>query len=451
MLKMKKIISLLLVLSMLMALVACGGGNESTETSQNDSSKEEADTSEPDSSVEETAAGGEEITLQLWHIHTTETRKLAIEDAAKRFEEENPGVKVQITVLENDPYKTKLRTVMGSGDAPDVFHSWGGGWLKSFVDEGLVVDITEDIKEWESDLNSAAVEMNTFDGKVWGSPYILSSTPLYYNKALFEQYDLEFPQTYEELLTVCETFKSNGIIPFALANTTKWPGAQHFVLLSMRIGGPDIFSKAINGEVSFEDSAFIEAGEKLQELVENGYFPDGANALNWDTGDSRQMLYSGQAAMLLQTSNFAAACLSENPDFFENNLAVGSYPAVEGGKGVTTDILGGENAFSVASNSKNQEAAIKLVKFMSVDQTFQQAIADGGAMGAKLNLDANTPILEQTMQQIADASFLQNFIDQTLTAELAEKHKDTCQALIGMQMTPEEAAAEMQKLYEESQ
>ena len=77
-------------------------------------------------------AAAEDVTLQFWHIHTNETRKVPIENAVARFEEANPGVKVEITVLENDPYKTKLRTVMGSGDAPDVFHSWGGGWLKAF-------------------------------------------------------------------------------------------------------------------------------------------------------------------------------------------------------------------------------------------------------------------------------------------------------------------------------
>lgn len=445
MLKKKKLVALILVLSMMFALVACGNGG--TESASSSSGTQPTSEASQDTGSKET--NSEEIKLQLWHIHTSESRKLAIEEAAARFEEANPGVKVEISVLENDPYKTKLRTVMGSGDAPDVFHSWGGGWLKSFVDEGLVLDITEDIKGWEAEVSSAAVEMNTYDGKVWGSPYIVSSTPLYYNKALFEQYNLEFPETYDDLMDVCETFKSNGVIPFGLANLTKWPGAQHFVLLSMRIGGPDIFQRAIDGEISFEDPAFVEAGQKIQDMIDKGYFPDGANALNWDTGDSRQMFYSGQCAMILQTSNLAAACLSENPDFFENNLAVGAYPAVSE-KGKSTDILGGENAFSVSTNSKHPEMAVKLVEFMSVDQTFQQSLAEGGAMGAKLNLEAPTPILQQTMDQMANATYLQNFIDQTLTSELSEKHKDTCQALFGKQMTPEEAAAEMQKLYEET-
>ena len=35
-------------------------------------------------------------------------------------------------------YKTNLVVAMGTGNPPDVFHSWGGGWLKQFADAGQV-------------------------------------------------------------------------------------------------------------------------------------------------------------------------------------------------------------------------------------------------------------------------------------------------------------------------
>ena len=36
----------------------------------------------------------------------------------------NPNVTIEITVLENEAFKTKLTTVMQSGDSPDIFQSW---------------------------------------------------------------------------------------------------------------------------------------------------------------------------------------------------------------------------------------------------------------------------------------------------------------------------------------
>jgi raffinose/stachyose/melibiose transport system substrate-binding protein len=360
------------------------------------------------------SGGGKEITLNIWHILTQENRKIAVENAAKRFEAANPGVKVVVSVYENDPYKTKLKTVSGD-EFPDVFHSWGGGWLKSFVDAGLVMDITEAAKPWAGKVSADALRFNTFDGKLYASPYNLGITPLYYNKALFEKYNLKFPETWSEMELACDTFIKNGVIPFALGNRSKWPGAQHFVLLSMRLGGPDIFQRALNKEVDFTDPVFIQAGNMLLDMVKKGWFPAGVNGINYDTGGSRMMFYTEQCAMIVQTTGLLSACKIENPDFYNNKLAVGVYPAIEGGPGKNTDLLAGENAFSVAASSKNKEMATKLLEFMCTDPQFQQDMINNGAPPALLGLKTSDAPSAAVMDYIANASYMQNYIDQTLS------------------------------------
>ena len=116
-------------------------------------------------------------------------------------------------------------------------------------------------------------------------------------------------------MAVCETLKSKGVIPFALGNKSKWPGAQHFVHLSMRLGGGDIFQRALDGKVKFTDPSFIKAGEMLQSMVDKGYFPAGVNGINYDTGGSRMMFYTEQCGMILQTSGFLSNCKAENAGF----------------------------------------------------------------------------------------------------------------------------------------
>jgi len=44
----------------------------------------------------------------------------------------------QITVLENEAFKTKLTTVMQSGTPPDIFQSWGGGGHEFTITAGLL-------------------------------------------------------------------------------------------------------------------------------------------------------------------------------------------------------------------------------------------------------------------------------------------------------------------------
>jgi raffinose/stachyose/melibiose transport system substrate-binding protein len=396
------------------------------------------------------SGGGATTTLNLWHIYNDESAGKPIEAAAKRFEQANPGVKVVISTYANDPYKTKLKTVSGN-DFPDVFHSWGGGWLKSFVDAGLVADISDVANAAKNELNPVAVNFNNFGGKIYGVPYRSGSTILYYNKAIFTKFNLQVPKTFAELEQVCETLKANNVTPFALANKTKWPGAQYFVLLSMRLGGGNVFQQASDKQIKFTDPAFIQAGEVLQTMADRGWFPTGANGLDWDTGGSRMLMYTEQCAMIVQTSGFLGTCSTENRDFYDNKLGVALFPTIDGGKGQVTDILAGENAFSVSANSRNKEMAAKLAIFLATDTTLQQAFLDNGILAAKPGLISKDVHVTEAMDQLAKASYLQNYIDQTLSPELAEIHKDTTQALYGKTMTPQQAADAMQKAFDTAQ
>ena len=391
--------------------------------------------------------GGPAGTINLWHIYADQTRGVPIEAAVRRFEAENPGIKVVISTNPNDPYKTKLKTVSGD-DFPDVFHSWGGGWLKSFVDAGYVEDITTNVNAVISQLNPTAVNFNNFGGRIYGIPYVGGSTILYYNKDIFAKYNLKPPATWAELEKVCDTLIANKIIPFALANKTKWPGAQHFVLISMRLGGGDIFQQANDKRIKFTEDVFIRAGQMVQTMVDKGWFPTGANGLDWDTGQSRMLLYQEQCAMILQTSGLLSAMRQENADFYNKKLGIALYPSIEGGRGNATDILGGENAFSVSKNSKLKDMAIKLAIFLGTDTQTHQTFLNNGVMSSRPGLQSTDPLVKEALAQLENATFLQNYIDQTLSPELAEVHKDTTQALYGKTLTPQQAAQEMQRAFD---
>ncbi|HSK97415.1 MAG TPA: extracellular solute-binding protein, partial [Euzebyales bacterium] len=76
------------------------------------------------------SGGGDADTVSLWYLQDHEAMITA---AIERFNEEFPDITVDAQGVENDPYKTRLQTAMGTTARPDVFHSWGGGWLQQFV------------------------------------------------------------------------------------------------------------------------------------------------------------------------------------------------------------------------------------------------------------------------------------------------------------------------------
>lgn len=163
------------------------------------------------------------------------------------------------------------------------------------------------------------------------------------------------------------------------------------------------------------------------------------------------MFYQEQAAMMIMTSGTVSSIQDENMDFFTKKLGIAQYPAVEGGKGKNTDHLAGANVLSVSSGTKNKAMAAKLVNFLCTDETLQQALMETGGVPIRQGLKAQNPIMQELLAGVAQASYLQNYIDQTLSAELAELHKDTVQALFGGTMTSRQAAEEMQKAFDTAQ
>ncbi len=386
--------------------------------------------------------------ISFWHIQVNKVTGSILDAAVQRYEKDHPDVDVEVVASENDPYKTKLKIAMGSGNPPDVFHSWGGGWLEAFIKEGQVLDIGRELNKnhWRDIYVPSYLDMAKFNNKYYGVPANMSCALVWYNKELFKKYNVEVPKTYAELLKAIKVFKSNNIIPISLGNKSKWPGALIFVYLADRFGGPNAFQNAYLRKrgFTFEAPTFIEAGKMVQELVNAGAFPDGFNGINYDTGESRVLLYSGKAAMEIGTSAYLSFVKNEAPDFFKNNLDCAAFPAIEGGKGDPSDLVGGTYIYSVASKSKNKKESIELLRYIS-DKTYAQDWIDkAGNLAPVKGVEVKDPLLKKVADYMAHAKYIQAFYDQFLPPAMGELHKDTVQALFGKTMTPQEAAQKME-------
>lgn len=420
-LNVKKIL-FMVIASSLIFLVACGN-KKTTET------KEVADKADQ--------------VVEFWHIETGEREKI-YEEAALEFEKENPGVKVKLTRFPNDSYKEKLSVAMAGGEVPDVFQSWGGGWLKNFADEGNVLDITADVEE--NHFNQLTLDNSTYDGKVYGLPMGLTIDVVFYNKEIFDEYGLVPPKTFDEWLEIIDILNENNVIPIALTNKTKWPGAYYFMNFAARVGGPELFNNALNRQgQGFDDPAYVEAGKYIQELVERNAFNPGFNGVPYDEGQGRQLLYSGQAAMMDMTISMVNDIRNEAPDF-EEKVDFFLFPTVEGGKGDQTQVGGSASpVFSVYEESEVAELSINYIKHLTNKERAYEYVERTGSLSAVAGVAPKNPLVKRFFEVTENATHIQMPYDQTLPPELGELHKDTTQALFALDMTPEEAAKKMEE------
>ena len=117
----------------------------------------------------------------------------------------HPNVTIEITVLENEAFKTKLTTVMQSGEPPDIFQSWGGGVMNEYANAGLLKDITADLDAdggaWRNTFAPGALGVYAYKGKNYGVPWDMGMVGFWYNKDLFAQAGIDAPPTtWTELL-----------------------------------------------------------------------------------------------------------------------------------------------------------------------------------------------------------------------------------------------------------
>jgi raffinose/stachyose/melibiose transport system substrate-binding protein len=388
--------------------------------------------------------------ISLWHHQTAGAGPGLIQQAVDRFKLRHPDIDVEVSYFNNDAYKTKIKVAMGAGNAPCIFPTWGGGTLREYVKANQVADLTPYMSKdkYKNRFLDASFTQITFDGKIYGVPIENTSLAvIFYNKAIFQKFNLAPPQTYDELLTVIRTLKQNGIAPFALANKPKWPGSMYFMYLVDRIGGPETFAKAAAQEgATFEDPVFIEAGQRIQDLVREGAFQQGFNGLDFDSGGTRQLLYSGKAAMELMGTWQSSTIKTENPDFYNNNLGFFPFPAIKEGKGDPRDIVGtvGDNFYAIASSCKNPDDAFTLLQYM-IDDTSVDLRGKAGRVPPVKGFTSDDPMLQEILKLVQQAPNVQLWYDQYLPPSVAEVHKDTSQALFALSMTPEEAAKTLEQ------
>ncbi|MCR4933441.1 MAG: extracellular solute-binding protein [Lachnospiraceae bacterium] len=450
-------------------LAGCGSAASNAPASAKTETKTETQTTEAtDTSAPAKQTDGknlpvlttEPLTITLWDISTEEPNKSIAEAAVARFTADYPNITVNQVHQQNDTYKQQLIVAMSSGQCPNIYGHWGGGPMAEYYKSGHANDITEMYAKYDHpEYVDAAVAQSTYDGKMLAIPYSgLTGCDIFYNKTIFAELGLEVPTTIDELEAVCETLKANGIIPFTLANASKWTGSMYYMYLVARHSGNAEFDAAYTQENggSFTSPAFIYAGEKIQEWVKKGYFPDGVNSLSADDNQDRALLYDGSAAMMLHGSWQVGGIKADNEEWYNDNISVFRFPEDSEAKaaGVPQNVeIGTAIGMGMSFNCFKEDGSVDqdlldacyvLATQYFNDDTYNAAqVAAGTVPSIKgFNENIEDPNNKYIIDEFFKASNVQLWYDQYLPASVTEVHKNCMTELFGLEKTPKEIGEE---------
>ncbi len=342
---MKKHIALLLTLVLLgtMFLTACG----------NDTAVSQAPSGDPGASSTDAAPElSGEIVVATWAGDPYES---AWKDKAAEFEEKT-GVKVTIDAVpwENLREKCILELASQTG-AYDVLYVHPS-WFEEFVNNDYLVPVEEYATQEEIDAYVPNLVADySRNGKAYGLPDFIATQVLAYRTDIFEEKNLKAPESWDELLEVCEALKgSDEYAPITFPGKKGGTLASVFSAFLVSNGG---WYRNDAGEPNVNSTEAVETAEFLAKLAQ--YEPSGYLNVHWD--ENGKIAAGGKAAMaVIMTIN--SAWLEDA----ESSATAGkwAYVPIKSNDGTPGGIVD-NYCWSVASDSQNKDAAGAFVKFIT--------------------------------------------------------------------------------------
>lgn len=363
----------------------------------------------------------------------------AMQKLVEIYEENNPDVDVELNITAHEDFKKAIRVWLSSDNPPDVFSWFAGNRAKFFVDKGLVMPFTDVWEEENLDqkIPRAFKSISFFEDEAYFLPHSYYWWAVYYRESIFEEYGLEEPQTWEELLEVGETLKANGITPFAIGTKFKWTAAGWFDYLNMRINGPEFHVDLMHGEVPFTDDRVAEVFKKWKYLIENDFFVENAAAYSWQEG--LQFMTQGDAAMYLMgqfINDAVSEEVSEDMDFFRFPIINKNVPV---GEDLPTD------GFMIPAKAPNPELAKDFIAFLASVEGQRVFAEDMGRMVP--NTDVPDEVYDEAAlkgkEMIESTDALAQFYDRDMDPAMAG---DTMDLLMKFWQYPDQYESIMEEM-----
>jgi len=424
---MKKTLLWLLIVMLSVSMIAtfslagCEKAGEAAEEAE-EAEEEKAPVAAEEVEEEEVAA----VTGQVvYNTYASDPEPRRVDEmVVSLFEEANPGIKVIHSIVNHEDFKQAIRAYLTSSAPPDVLSWFAGNRARFFIDKGQVKDISDlwESAGWNESIPKGFKALSTVDDKQYLLPTSYYWWAVYYNKAIFEQYNLTVPTSWDEFLTVCETLKDNGITPIAIGNKYRWTAAGWFDYLNMRINGPEFHINLMLGTEKYDDPKVKAVFMTWKDLIDKGYFIDDPTAYAWS--EILPSMIAGESAMYLMGQFIMDSIPEENQadyDFFRFPIIDASVPI---GEDAPTD------CYFISEGSMNTEEAELLMAFLGSKEVSEIAVSELGRLVPSTEVDQSlyTPEQQKGADMLAGADYVAQFYDRDTTPEMADKGMTAFQA-----------------------
>lgn len=391
MMKVKKLLSVILAVALVMSLMtACSKKNDDTTSQSGDNSATTAPTTAAATTAPTEAATQNPVTLTtVSMMGGTDANAANYQAVITQFMKDNPNVTIEDdSQSSTQDWKTKIAADFSVGNEPDVIQYFTDANASDVLATDKFVSI-DDIKavypDYAKDTLPAALKAAANpDGVERAVPTTGYWEGLFCNKDLFDKYGVALPTDWDSLTKAIDTFKQNNIVPIAVSLNEVPHYWVEFLMLSA--AGPDGYTQV----PTTAPADWCTGLSMIKTLRDMGAFPVDTDTINNDSAG--QLFKNKQAAMQLDGSWFAGGVTDQD------NTVVCPLPVIPGGKAQPGYMVGGiSSGFYITKKAwddpDKRDAAVKFVMANTNAQAVQTYWGGNGQAAAAVKpLDSMTPL-----------------------------------------------------------
>ncbi len=340
--------------------------------------------------------GKTHLTFQIWDV----AQRDGMQAMCDAYTAKNPDVVIEVQVTSWSEYWTKLEAAAESNTMPDIY------WMHTdqilyYADFGILADLTDlydDPNFYQDHYSEISIgNASGSDGKIYGVPKDKDNILLVYNKEMFDQAGLEYPNdnwTWDDMESASQAiYDKTGKYGYMAYNDEQL-GYWNFVYQN---GGYILDEN--NVYAGYTQPATADAIKYYVGLQQNDWCPDQAYFAETSPGTA---FFSEQGAMFLEGNWNLLSELNNYPDMVGKwdiaKLPKCPNPASGDGQAAISNGL----CYATAAKGKNLETVKDVLRFFGSEEGQRIQGESGAAIPAYLGLEETWSTVFQNFDYMID-------------------------------------------------
>ncbi len=290
---------------------------------------------------------------------------------------------IKLTIIPNDSYQQKVGSAAGANALPDLLAS-DVVYSPNYVSQGLYQDITSKVEglPFYDDLTPAHSQAASKDGKIYGTPFIVDSSLIIYNKDLFEAAGLDpeaAPQNFDDIYNDAKAIRALGDDTYGFYFGGNCAGCNAYDMMAIGAADGTPAFQDDGKTVSIDNAAMNDTLALYKKMWDEGIIPSAAQT---EDGSTWTTAFNAGQIGILPIGNFNFGPLADAS--FDWGIA--PLPSPDGSG--TSTFVGGD-VIGISENSKNVDQAFDFIEWELSEEAQVDIIAKSGNLPSRVDLANN--------------------------------------------------------------